>query len=199
MDDQPSPPQAEGAQHATMAVNTAGNEISNATNNAYEHQGPAQLRGGTSNSSAEQGNSAAVATLNARGTSAPILVGKLKAWTVHKSMGMTIGSNKLYGSSVAYVLEGTMKSLPGIELISMSRSIQHSPFYRPQGRGSPSDASRRSSYSLVINWNIERSMTNQRSPEEELQLNSARVQEGEQTCVVVYGAVLEFVPRGENC
>ena len=42
-------------------------------------------------------------------------------------------------------------------------------------------------------------MTNQRSPEEELQLNSARVQEEEHTCVVVYDAVLEFGPRGENC
>ena len=119
MDDQQSPLQAEGAQHATTAVNTAANEISNATNNAYKHKGLAQLRGGTSNSSAEQGNSAAVATLNARGTFAPILVGKLKAWTTHNSMGMTIDSNELYGSSVAYVLEGTMKFSPGIELISM--------------------------------------------------------------------------------
>ena len=99
----------------------------------------------------------------------------LKVWTVHKSMGMTIGSNKLYGSSVAYVFEETMKSSPDIELISMSRSIQHSALHCPQGRGSQPDASRRSSYSLVINWNIEHSMTNQRSPEEELQLNSARV------------------------
>ena len=41
---------------ATMAVNTAANEISNATNNAYEHEGPAQLCGGTSNSSAKQGS-----------------------------------------------------------------------------------------------------------------------------------------------
>ena len=41
---------------ATMAVNTAVNEISNATNKAYEHEGPPQLCGGTSNSSAEQGN-----------------------------------------------------------------------------------------------------------------------------------------------
>ena len=70
--------------------------------------------------------------------------------------------------------------------------MQHSALYRPQGRGSQSDASRRSSYSSVINWNIERSMTNQLSPEEELQLNSARVQEEEQACVVVYDAVLEF-------
>ena len=71
MDVQQSPPQADGEQHATTAVNTAANEIINVTDNASGHDRPAQLHDGTNNSSAEQGNSAAVAALNARGTSAP--------------------------------------------------------------------------------------------------------------------------------
>lgn len=41
-------------------------------------------------------------------------------------------------------------------------------------------------------------MADQWSPREELQLNGAPVHQGEQADVVVYDAVLEFAPRGEN-